>query len=108
MFKKSTKKIWLSRLLLITMILTLLPASAWAEEPVQPVEIKLPDSIVEALTWQGATSSNPFGSAKDYNLFLLGAGSDATLQNFHESEGPVAVNGDVDSCCETHNGQLCV
>ena len=107
MFKKSTKKIWLSRLLLITMILTLLPASAWAEEPVQPVEIKLPDSIVEALTWQGATSSNPFGSAKDYNLFLLGAGSDATLQNFHESEGPVAVNGDVDSCCETHNGQFC-
>ncbi len=97
MFKKSTKKIWLSRLLLITMILTLLPASAWAEEPVQPVEIKLPDSIVEALTWQGATSSNPFGSAKDYNLFLLGAGSDATLQNFHESEGPVAVNGDFSS-----------
>ena len=59
MFKKSTKKIWLSRLLLITMILTLLPASAWAEEPVQPVEIKLPDSIVEALTWQGAPSAVP-------------------------------------------------
>lgn len=111
MFTKLQKNKWLSRLLLIAMLFTLLPAPVWAEgeEPDSLItaapenfdaNIKsdtLPPEIVAALNWEAPTLADPFGSAKDYNIFLLGADSGATLKDFHECEGPAAINGNIDN-----------